>query len=54
MQHTAGIGAPAHVVSVNTDPYCPMMALADLAVVSDANAVVEELHRLLVGAGRGG
>jgi electron transfer flavoprotein alpha subunit len=54
VQHTAGIGAPAHVVSVNTDPYCPMMALADLAVVSDANAVVEELHRLLVGAGRGG
>ena len=54
VQHTAGIGAPAHVVSVNTDPYCPMMALADLAVVSDANAVVEELHRLLVGTGRGG
>ena len=54
MQHTAGIGAPAHVVSVNNDPYCPMMALADLAVVSDANAVVDELHRLLVAADASG
>ena len=54
MQHTAGLGAPAHVVSVNTDPHCPMMQLADLAVVADANAVLDELHRLLVAAGRGG
>ena len=43
VQHTSGIGHPDHVLSVNTDASCPMMQLADLAVVSDANAVVEEL-----------
>jgi electron transfer flavoprotein alpha subunit len=43
VQHTSGLGDPAHVVSVNTDPTCPMMQLADLAVVSDANAVLDEL-----------
>ena len=48
MQHTAGLGEPDHIVSVNTDPHCPMMQLADLAVVSDANAVLDELQRLLV------
>ena len=31
VQHTAGLGAPAHVISVNTDPHCPMMQMADLA-----------------------
>jgi electron transfer flavoprotein alpha subunit len=43
VQHTAGLGTPDHVVSVNVDPHCPMMQLADLAVVSDANAVLDEL-----------
>ncbi len=43
VQHTSGLGQPDHVVSVNTDPSCPMMQLADLAVVSDANAVLDEL-----------
>lgn len=43
VQHTAGLGNPDHVISVNTDPHCPMMAMADLAVVSDANATVREL-----------
>ena len=33
VQHTAGLGTPDHVVSVNVDPHCPMMQLADLAVV---------------------
>jgi electron transfer flavoprotein alpha subunit len=47
VQHTAGLGTPAHVVSVNTDPHCPMMQMADLAVVADANAVLDELHRRL-------
>jgi electron transfer flavoprotein alpha subunit len=47
VQHTAGLGHPTHIVSVNTDPYCPMMQLADLAVVSDANAVLDELSRSL-------
>jgi len=52
VQHTAGLGDPRHVVSVNTDPHCPMMQLADLAVVADANAVLDELAGLL-GVGHG-
>jgi electron transfer flavoprotein alpha subunit len=43
VQHTSGLGQPDHIVSVNTDPHCPMMQLSDLAIVSDANAVVAEL-----------
>ena len=35
------------VVSVNTDPHCPMMAMSDLAIVSDANATLDELIALL-------
>jgi electron transfer flavoprotein alpha subunit len=48
VQHTSGLGTPAHVISVNTDAHCPMMQLADLAVVADANAT---LDALLVGIG---
>jgi electron transfer flavoprotein alpha subunit len=47
VQHITGIGAPDHVISVNTDPACPMMAIADLAVVADAPAVLRELAALL-------
>lgn len=43
VQHTAGLGNPDHVVSVNTDAHCPMMAMADLAVVADAPAVLAAL-----------
>ena len=43
VQHTSGLGHPEHIVSVNTDPHCPMMQLADLAIVADANAVLSEL-----------
>jgi electron transfer flavoprotein alpha subunit len=43
VQHTTGLGQPEHIISVNTDPHCPMMLLADLAVVADANAVLDEL-----------
>ena len=43
VQHTSGLGRPLHIISVNTDPHCPMMQLADLAVVSDANAVLTAL-----------
>ncbi|WP_457031936.1 mycofactocin-associated electron transfer flavoprotein alpha subunit [Kitasatospora sp. P5_F3] len=42
-QHVGGLGHPAHLVSVNTDPHCPMTALADLAVVADAPTVLAEL-----------
>lgn len=47
VQHTAGLGQPDHVISVNVDRHCPMMELADLAVVADANATLDELDRLL-------
>ena len=43
VQHVMGLGAPDHVVAVNLDPSCPMMAMADLAIVADAQAVVDEL-----------
>jgi len=46
-QHTGGIGAPRHVVSVNTDPSCPMTAMADLGLVTDAGALLAELARRL-------
>jgi electron transfer flavoprotein alpha subunit len=50
VQHTSGLGQPDHMVSVNTDPSCPMMQLADVAVVSDANAVLDELVARLASA----
>jgi len=43
VQHTSGLGRPDHVISINTDAHCPMMQLADLAVVADANAVLDGL-----------
>lgn len=43
VQHVTGLGRPDHVIAVNTDGSCPMMALADLAVVADAPAVIAEL-----------
>ncbi|MEO7370501.1 MAG: mycofactocin-associated electron transfer flavoprotein alpha subunit [Ilumatobacteraceae bacterium] len=45
VQHTTGLGRPEHIISVNTDPHCPMMQLADLAVVADANEVLDQLLR---------
>jgi electron transfer flavoprotein alpha subunit len=48
-QHVDGLGAPRHVVSVNTDPSCPMTAMADLGLVTDARGLLLELaHRLEV------
>ncbi|MFY9929867.1 MAG: mycofactocin-associated electron transfer flavoprotein alpha subunit [Streptosporangiaceae bacterium] len=46
-QHVGGLGAPEHVVSVNTDPSCPMTAMADLGIVADAPAVLSELAKQL-------
>jgi electron transfer flavoprotein alpha subunit len=46
-QHIGGLGAPEHVVSVNTDPSCPMTAMADLGIVADAPAVLRELAEQL-------
>ena len=54
-QHVGGLGAPEHLVSVNTDPSCPMTAMADLGIVADAPAVLAELaKRLGVTAAPGG
>lgn len=47
VQHVAGLGDPDHVVAVNVDASCPMMAIADLALVTDAPALVAELARRL-------
>ena len=47
VQHTAGLGTPDHVISVNVDPSCPMMALADLALVTDAPAFLRALAERL-------
>ena len=47
VQHTSGLGHPDHIVSVNTDPHCPMMAMSDLAIVADANETLDELLRLI-------
>jgi len=43
IQHVTGLGAPRHVIAVNTDPSCPMMSLADLALVTDAPGLLEAL-----------
>ncbi len=48
VQHTAGLGQPDHIISVNLDEHCPMMSLADLALVADANEVLEILEQRLV------
>ena len=47
VQHTSGLGQPDHIISVNTDAHCPMMQMSDLAIVADANAVLEELSQLV-------
>jgi electron transfer flavoprotein alpha subunit len=47
VQHTSGLGNPDHIISVNTDGHCPMMQLADLAIVADANATLDHLEQLL-------
>jgi electron transfer flavoprotein alpha subunit len=47
VQHTSGLGHPDHIISVNTDPHCPMMSMSDLAIVADANETLDELLRLI-------
>ena len=42
-QHVSGLGAPEHIVSVNTDPHCPMTAMSHLGIVADARAYSVEL-----------
>ncbi|NYE49228.1 electron transfer flavoprotein alpha subunit [Spinactinospora alkalitolerans] len=47
VQHLSGTGDPAHVVAVNLDPSCPMMAAADLGLVTDAPGLLAALARRL-------
>lgn len=48
VQHTSGLGQPDHIISINTDAHCPMMQISDLAIVADANEVLDHLERLLL------
>ena len=48
VQHTAGLGQPDHIISINMDEHCPMMDLADLAVVADANETLQALQQRLL------
>jgi electron transfer flavoprotein alpha subunit len=43
VQHVSGLGQPDHIVAVNTDASAPMMAMADLAIETDARALLDEL-----------
>ena len=52
-QHVGGLGAPEHLASVNTDPSCPMTAMADLGIVADAPAVLVGLAKRLGVTGPG-
>jgi electron transfer flavoprotein alpha subunit len=47
VQHVSGIGQPKDVVSINLDPSAPMMAMADLALVTDAVALTRVLAERL-------
>ncbi len=46
-QHLAGVVDPEHVAAVNLDPSCPMMALAELPIVTDAPKVLDEMVKML-------
>jgi electron transfer flavoprotein alpha subunit len=47
VQHVTGLGDPDHLVAVNLDRSCPMMSMADLAIVADAPATLDALARKL-------
>ncbi|MFM8856806.1 MAG: mycofactocin-associated electron transfer flavoprotein alpha subunit, partial [Actinomycetota bacterium] len=51
VQHTSGLGHPDHIISVNTDAHCPMMQISDVAIVADANEVLDALESLLFESG---
>jgi electron transfer flavoprotein alpha subunit len=46
-QHTSGLGTPRHIVSINTDPSCPMTAMANLGLICDASQVLSRLAQRL-------
>ncbi len=43
VQHVTGLGTPEHVIAVNLDASAPMMGMADLAIVTDARALLKVL-----------
>src|SRR6266508_2988404 len=43
VQHVTGLGQPDHIVAVNLDGSAPMMGIADLAIVTDAPALLRHL-----------
>jgi electron transfer flavoprotein alpha subunit len=45
VQHVSGLGHPDHIIAVNVDASAPMMAMADLAIETDARALLDELAR---------
>lgn len=47
VQHVSGLGTPDHIIAVNTDASAPMMGMADLAIETDARALLDELARRL-------
>jgi electron transfer flavoprotein alpha subunit len=47
VQHITGLGNPDHIVAVNVDASAPMMGMADLAIVADAQAVLISLAERL-------
>ncbi len=47
VQHVSGLGQPQHIIAVNTDASAPMMAMADLAIETDARVLLHELARRL-------
>ncbi len=42
IQHLAGMASAANIVSINTDPDCPMMKMASIAVPGDVNEIVPQ------------
>jgi electron transfer flavoprotein alpha subunit len=52
-QHVGGIDTRRHVISVNIDSSCPMTAMADLGLVTDAPALLRELAERLGVTGAG-
>ena len=46
IQHMQGIGQCDKVVAINTDAGCDMVKRADLAVIADSEAILEELAKL--------